>query len=746
MLAEPKTYLVEIDKESFAHRKEELFKICSSDGTNIKKEIETPRSKISVLEINNVDIINGFAKKEGVVIEENQKFKIAEEPITISSNIWNWMKFFFSRKAKLNKNSLTNSEFPHVDLEKYKLGNNYSDFKINPKLWGILNIDAKEAWRFSFDGSGIKVAILDTGSLPHEDIVSNLLPGLNCVGPGNPTTNTTDGNSHGNHVSGSVASYNYNNTINNIYGVAPKCKIMPIKVLSDTGEGDLSDLIEGLVFATQQKIDIISMSLGGGGSYSKIFHNAIKDAFDENIFICAATGNENSGLNYPSLFPEVFPVASHNEFNKISYFSNHGPEMKRGLCAPGEQIYSLKNINQYSYKSGTSMSCPHVAGAAALIKQIDPQKVTPDIIKKSLNEGAVEIIGVSSDFQGNGTLNVPNAIIMANSILEKQQISSTKISIAKFDVGCSGELILECQKELKNKNLYDDKIDGIYGRNTSNAVKKFSKTKTYIDSEVWENLLGKQWPSIFERSLQLTASFEGTGFNRIVGNFDDAILTFGIIGFTLKYGELANLLLEMEDNFPTILDKSFQDLVLEIRKQIKIYKDTKKLDSFKEWGLKIQTNNIVHSPWRQGFSNLGNYSECQNIQKKIAENIYWKRALNLFDQFKLKEEDLNFGLCFDCSVQGFNKNGVNLATNNINKGNPLKNGEEWTDKEKRKIIATANAQTCNPRWRDDVFSRKSLFISGQDEGIVFSRLAAAESKIGALEVHGKKYSLINWGF
>lgn len=746
-----KTMLVKMKNGSREKNKDNISRIYASENANVTKEIETTDGTTLAIEIENESMLAPFKQSDDVLIEESQTFRIAEQPTSLTNNMWNWLRFFFSRKTKLNNQSINNFALPNKDLEKYKLGFDPTDFKINPKLWNILDCRAPEAWKYGFDGSGIVVAVLDTGILPHSNIVGNILPdGINTCGPGNPTRDVTAIVDHGLHVSGTIAANNRTNSIQSIYGVAPKATILPIKVLG-TEYGSIEDIIEGLVYARKMKVDVVNMSLGGDGPYSQIFHEEVKALVSAGIVVICAGGNSgNFSLSYPAKFPEVISVGSCNQNNKISYFSNHSPELS--LCSPGENIYSLKGLNEYSYKSGTSMSAPLISGSAALLKQINPQKMTPKIIKSALLDGAVELIGVSPEQQGNGKLDVVNAIILANKILEQMEPpphdeeKPVEPCREKFDIGCRGDHILKCQISLHKQNLYTDTLDGIYGNNTANAVLTFTQQKQrYIDPEIYQKLTNETWPDIFQRCLQLTASFEGTGYSILVKNFDGAILTYGIIGFTLLYGELEKLLLQIYEKHPNIIKDAFKELSESMILQIENYKKTKNISQFQEWGLQIQRNKKIFAAWKLGFAQLATFEECRSIQRELAKEVYWQRALNLMEKLNLKQIDLNFGLCFDCAVQGFNNNALKLSQKLISQGNMLI-GQPWIEKEKRKIIATANAQTCNQRWKDDVWSRKSLFITGEDSGIVFERLAAAETKFGIKEVHGRKYFLPNWGF
>ena len=122
--------------------------------------------------------------------------------------------------------------------------------------WGITAFDLPKAWETT-QGEGVKIAVLDSGcDLDHPDLAANLLPGMNMI---NPKLTAHDDNQHGTHVSGIISAVN--NDIGMV-GVAPKSKIIPVKVLDKNGNGSLSNVSKGIRWAVDNGADIITMSLG----------------------------------------------------------------------------------------------------------------------------------------------------------------------------------------------------------------------------------------------------------------------------------------------------------------------------------------------------------------------------------------------------------------------------------------------------------------------------------------------------
>lgn len=228
--------------------------------------------------------------------------------------------------------------------------------------WGVNRIDADLAWPAGNTGQGVKVAILDTGIDPtHPDL--GLGGGVNFVGSiRDGSTNAadwSDRHGHGTHVAGIVAARN--NTMG-VVGVAPEATLWAVKVLSDSGSGYTSDIIQGLDWCAANGIRVASMSLGGGGTLS--LQAACDRVFSQGVVLVAAAGNSAGPVMYPAAYSSVIAVSASDSRDLRASFSNYGPQI--ALAAPGVSIYSTYKGGSYASMSGTSMACPHVSGAAAL--------------------------------------------------------------------------------------------------------------------------------------------------------------------------------------------------------------------------------------------------------------------------------------------------------------------------------------------------------------------------------------------
>jgi thermitase len=223
-------------------------------------------------------------------------------------------------------------------------------------------IQANLAWDYFKGSSSTVIAIVDTGvDIQHPDLDGKIVAGYDFV---NNDSNADDDHGHGTHCAG-IATAETNNSTNGA-GVDWNAKIMPVKVLSASGSGYTSDIIDGVYFAADNGAKVISMSLGGG-SYSTAFQDAINYAFNtKNAVVVAAAGNNgNTAVQYPAGYNNVLSVAATDANDAKAYFSTYGTWVD--VAAPGYNIYSTKNGGGMTYMSGTSMATPVVAGVAGLV-------------------------------------------------------------------------------------------------------------------------------------------------------------------------------------------------------------------------------------------------------------------------------------------------------------------------------------------------------------------------------------------
>ena len=216
-------------------------------------------------------------------------------------------------------------------------------------------------WGVTTGASSVTVAVLDSGVYAsHVDL--NDVKSIDIGNGTEPCPASSDTLNHASHVAGIIAA-----TMNNGKGgagVAPGVKLLNIRVCNASGGISSSDIAKAINAAVANGADIISMSFGGY-SYTNTEYTTVKAAYNQGVTLIAAAGNSStSSKNYPAAFGEVIAVASVDNSGYLSDFSNYGSWVD--LAAPGEDIISTANSNQYMKMSGTSMACPVVSGVAAL--------------------------------------------------------------------------------------------------------------------------------------------------------------------------------------------------------------------------------------------------------------------------------------------------------------------------------------------------------------------------------------------
>ena len=273
---------------------------------------------------------------------------------------------------------------------------------------GVALIQAPRIWNET-KGKGITIAVLDTGcDTSHSDLQEQIVGGRNFTDDdGSNPDIFLDYNGHGTHVAGTIAARQNDD---GVIGVAPEASLLIVKVLNKNGSGQYDWIIDGIHYAIEQKVDIISMSLGGPNDMPEL-HQAIKKAIANNILVVCAAGNEGDGddatdeFGYPGCYNEVISVGAINLERRSSKFTNSHNEID--LVAPGEKIISTYLNGKYATLSGTSMAAPHVSGALALIKnlvnnsfgrQLSEPELYAQLIKRTVP------LGFSPRLEGNGLI------------------------------------------------------------------------------------------------------------------------------------------------------------------------------------------------------------------------------------------------------------------------------------------------------------------------------------------------------
>jgi hypothetical protein len=290
-----------------------------------------------------------------------------------------------------------------------------------------------------------------------------------------------------------------------------------------------------------------------------------------------------------------------------------------------------------------------------------------------------------------------------------------------FGIGAIGNLVTQVQQALNKGGFYTSPCDGWYGAGTAKAVTNFQTVQSLrptglVDETTWTVLMRTAVPPVSARSLQLTASFENHGFGLAVGNFDGALLTWGIIGFTLRSGRIPKIILEVNQRVPEKVQEAFGSYSAEL---IRLMQASAKDQT--SWAVEhTLPNGRLAEPWRSMVAAFGSYPEAQQEQLRCVNDDYLVPGIAAARKLGFSSE-LGLALCFDIQVQNGGIKPEAMAEVRVQQQ------KSTSEPELRVVVANAVADYARAAWREDVRRRK-LTIA-----------------IGNGTVHGHSCVLENWG-
>jgi hypothetical protein len=281
------------------------------------------------------------------------------------------------------------------------------------------------------------------------------------------------------------------------------------------------------------------------------------------------------------------------------------------------------------------------------------------------------------------------------------------------------------QRALEEAGETPGTIDGVFGSDTEAALSAFQKRKGLaptgkLTDDTWAHLLQEPPPGIMDRCLQLTGDFEGTGFRKVVGNFDGAGLTWGIIGFTLLHGEMQAILSAIRLHHPVLLTQAFGALENELMRVLRVSRQ-EQLD----WANEISLGSSkyrVEQPWETAFAKLGTFPEVQELQLERVQK-YWKIAVRDAERFALASE-MGIALSFDVAVQN---GGVDFDEEERRIKRWIADNPGASERDRRVRIADTVAENSRTKYVEDVRARKRAIATGEGEA------------------HGARYTTADWG-
>ena len=270
--------------------------------------------------------------------------------------------------------------------------------QLGAATWGLNRIGADSRDR---TGAGATIFILDTGvRTTHNEFGGRAASGADVSSGSLVECNgnaacAADNQGHGTHCAGTAGGTNY--------GVAPSAQIRSVKVLGDNGSGSWSWSYQALDWLATSSVRpaVASMSLGGNGRVAGM-KDAVNAAVNAGVVVVVAAGNSNSdacGFS-PAYVPSAITVGSTTSNDQRSSFSNYGT--CTDIWAPGSSVLSASHTSDTGTAtfSGTSMACPHVSGAAALILGANPSFTSQKILQEMLDFSAWDTI---SDLKAGDT-------------------------------------------------------------------------------------------------------------------------------------------------------------------------------------------------------------------------------------------------------------------------------------------------------------------------------------------------------
>lgn len=258
--------------------------------------------------------------------------------------------------------------------------------------WGINRVKAPAAWATS-RGQGVKLVVIDTGiDMTHPELSGILKGGWNAI---STAATFNDDNGHGTHVAGTIAAKDDDK---GVVGVAPQVDLYGVKVLDANGSGTFDDVIAGMLWAVENKMEVANMSLGAGQG-NQALADAVEAMRKGGVILIAAAGNSGRAVGYPAAYPGAIAIAASDSGDKLASFSSRGPTV--AVIAPGVAVKSTYMGGGYDSLSGTSMAAPHVAGLAALYVATH-KGATPEAARAALAAASTKLPGVPQIGQGAG--------------------------------------------------------------------------------------------------------------------------------------------------------------------------------------------------------------------------------------------------------------------------------------------------------------------------------------------------------
>ncbi|AXI10262.1 peptidase S8 [Oceanobacillus zhaokaii] len=377
-------------KQEYAQRSaviSELKATAQQSQGNVKQYLEQEVEKGNAKDVESFHIVNGMAVTATKEVAE----KLATFPEV--------EKIIPNEQIQLNTKVEKGEAIPQSTIEDVE--------------WNVERVGAPDVWERGIDGSGVVVAVIDSGVDWNHPALKEKYRGYN---PNTKQVEHTyswfdayagkttpyDDNSHGTHVAGTIVGGEPNGE--NQIGVAPGAQWIGVKILGADGKGWSTDILRGAQWTLapggdpDKAPDIVNNSWGGGPGINEWFREMVINWRAAGIFPEFSAGNDGSGagtIGVPGNYPESFATGATDFYDDLAVFSSRGPspypgEVKPDISAPGQNIRSAMPGGGYGGKSGTSMAGPAVSGVIALLLSAD-SSLTVDEVEQTLIETAIPL-------------------------------------------------------------------------------------------------------------------------------------------------------------------------------------------------------------------------------------------------------------------------------------------------------------------------------------------------------------------
>jgi hypothetical protein len=314
--------------------------------------------------------------------------------------------------------------------------------------WVLSALEVSAAWHVT-QGQGVTVAVIDSGVDPSvSDLTGSVISGPDYTGVHTPRSNPNWG-AHGTWMASLIAGHGHDRgNMDGILGVAPKAKILSIRVITDRSDPGYHayeteppwrgqhELAKAITYSVRHGADVINMSLGYDGA-SRAVRSALQGALAHNVVVVASSGNAGAShaagrgsapYSFPADYPGVIGVAAVTEAGEPAYFSSENLSVQ--VAAPGVDVPAQGRGSKYWVVSGTSPASALTAGVAALIKSRFPKLTAAQVRSAITGSSANRPRGGYDPHVGFGTVNAAAALRLAGRLAKQVPAGQTQVGQA----------------------------------------------------------------------------------------------------------------------------------------------------------------------------------------------------------------------------------------------------------------------------------------------------------------------------